>query len=113
VATRSGLLAGHLIALGLDTSNPVGIHEKCGLVIDPHTADGIKVGLENREPDIALICIETALAAKFEVTLKEALGRNPERPQGHDGSKDLPQVFKLMDADADEVKEYIKQHADN
>jgi threonine synthase len=89
------------------------IHEKYGVVIDPHTADGVKVGLEHRELGIPLICIETALPAKFEVTVKEALGRKPERPKGFEGLEDLPQVFKLMDADAEEVKEFIRQHAES
>ena len=48
--------------------------------IDPHTADGVKVGLEQRDAGVPLICLETALPAKFAETILEALGREPERP---------------------------------
>ena len=41
------------------------IHAKYGVIIDPHTADGVKVGLAHREPGVPLICMETALPAKF------------------------------------------------
>ena len=87
------------------------IHKKYGVVIDPHTADGIKVGLEQRVAQVPLICIETALPAKFEATVMAALGTKPPRPAGFEGLEDLPQVFKVMDAQIDEVKEYIEQQA--
>ncbi|TMH47499.1 MAG: threonine synthase [Betaproteobacteria bacterium] len=44
------------------------VAERFGVIVDPHTADGIKVGLERRDPGVALICIETALPAKFAAT---------------------------------------------
>ena len=42
-----------------------GVSTKYGVMIDPHTADGVKVGLEHREAGVPLICLETALPAKF------------------------------------------------
>ena len=36
-----------------------------GVMVDPHTADGIKVGLERREMGVPLVCMETAQPAKF------------------------------------------------
>ena len=53
------------------------VDARYGVIIDPHTADGIKVGRELREPGVPLICIETALPAKFAATIREALGREP------------------------------------
>jgi threonine synthase len=58
------------------------LHSRHKTLVDPHTADGIKVGLERRDPAVPLICIETALPAKFGATIKEAIGREPERPVG-------------------------------
>jgi threonine synthase len=87
------------------------LHEKFGVAIDPHTADGVKVGLDHREQGVPLVCIETALPAKFEATVVEALGIKPERPAAYQGLEELPQTFKLMDADVDEVKQYIVSHA--
>ncbi len=86
------------------------IHGRYGQVIDPHTADGVKVGLEYREADIPLICLETALPAKFEETIREALGRAPERPADLVGLEDRPQRVEVVDADVDVVKRYIAQH---
>jgi len=87
------------------------VHRKYGVTIDPHTADGVKVGLAHREAGVPLICLETALPAKFAATLKEALGREPERPQGFAGLENLPQRFELIEPRAEAVKRYIGAHA--
>jgi threonine synthase len=83
-----------------------------GLMIDPHTADGLKVGLEHRESDIPLVCLETALPAKFEETIREALGRDPERPAAYGDIESLPQRCEVIDADADAVKRIIVRSAE-
>lgn len=84
-----------------------GIHEDYGVMVDTHTADGIKVGLEHREPGVPLICLETAQPAKFAETILEALGREPGRPAGYENIEALAQRFELIDARADQVKELI------
>ena len=86
-------------------------HRDYGVMIDTHTADGLKVGLEHREPGMALICLETALPVKFAATIREALGRDPDYPAGCENLESLPQRFELMDADAEAVKAYIARHA--
>ena len=78
-----------------------------GVMIDPHTADGVKVGLERREPGVPLVCMETAQPAKFAETIREALGREPSRPTGFENLEKLPQRVEIMDADAGKVKHYI------
>jgi threonine synthase len=85
--------------------------EKYGQVIDPHTADGVKIALRLREPRYPMICLETALAAKFEETLVEALGEPAPRPPGFEGIEKLPQRVRVMSADSRLVKEYIAEHA--
>ncbi len=87
------------------------MHNKYGVTIDPHTADGVKVGLEHREPGVPLICLETALPAKFAETIREALGRDPARPAGFEKLEDLPQRFEVIEPDAEAVKRYISEHA--
>ncbi|HEY2968990.1 MAG TPA: threonine synthase [Casimicrobiaceae bacterium] len=87
------------------------VAERYGVVVDPHTADGIKVGLERRDPDVALICIETALPAKFAATIREALGREPERPAAYARLEHLPQRFDVLHVDAAAVKAYIAARA--
>ena len=82
-----------------------------GLVIDPHTADGVKVGLAYREPGVPLVCLETARAAKFEATIREALGRPPAQPKGCEDLESRAQRFDVIDPDVEAVKAYIAQRA--
>jgi len=82
-----------------------------GVVIDPHTANGVKVGLDYREADVPLVCLETALPAKFEETIREALGGPPERPVAFAGLESRPQRFQVIDPDDEAVKRYIAEHA--
>ena len=83
------------------------IHSKYGVTIDPHTADGVKVGLQQREQGVPLICLETALPAKFSETIREALGQGPARPRGFEDLESLPQRFELIKPDAEAVKRFI------
>jgi threonine synthase len=87
------------------------VYHESGTIIDTHTADGVKVGLEYREEGIPLVCLETALPAKFEESIEEALGRQPERPIGYEDLEQKPQLFVVMDVDAVTIKEYIARHA--
>src|SRR6266850_1326292 len=81
------------------------------VTIDPHTADGIKVGLEHREQGVPLVCMETAQPAKFAETIREALGRDPGRPAGFEDVERLPQRVEIVDADAAAVRRHIERHA--
>ena len=83
------------------------VHRDYGQVIDTHTADGVKVALAHREPGVPMICLETALPAKFADTIREALGREPEVPYGLAGLERLPQRFCVLDADDTAVKDLI------
>jgi threonine synthase len=87
------------------------IHARYGAVIDTHTADGVKVGLQYREPNVALICLETALPVKFAEAIREALGCEPRRPPEFENLEALPQRFALIDADPAQVKAAIARHA--
>ena len=78
-----------------------------GVMIDPHTADGLKVALEQRTPGVAMVVLETALPIKFASTIVEALGREPDRPPKFEGIEALPKRVLEMDADVDAVKALI------
>jgi threonine synthase len=83
------------------------VHERCGRVIDPHTADGVKVALERGTPGIKTLCLETALPVKFGETIVEALAIEPSRPAGAIGLEDLPQrVFEIANS-ATDAMDYI------
>ena len=86
-------------------------HERFGIMVDPHTADGMVVGRERRDPDVPLVCIETALAAKFAATIREALGRDPTRPASYADIEARPQHFTALPAAVERVKAHIAGHA--
>src|SRR3990167_5587263 len=83
------------------------IHEKYGVLIDPHTADGVTTGLKHREKNVPLICLETAQPAKFAATIREAIGDEPELPADFKGLADAPERFEVFDADQASLKAYI------
>ena len=80
------------------------------MVIDPHTADAVKVAQEHRaESGGPIIVTETALPVKFSATIVEALGREPERPAAFVGIEDLPRFVIDIPADAALLKTVIRQ----
>lgn len=81
-----------------------------GVTIDTHTADGVKVAREHLSAGTPMVVLETALPAKFADTIREALGREPERPASFEGIEALPQRFEVMPADVERVKAFIAGH---
>ena len=84
--------------------------QRFGIMIDTHTADGLKVARAHVEPGVPMLVLETALPAKFAATIHEALGREPERPAALQGIENLPRRFTVMPVDAAAVKRYIETH---
>ena len=85
--------------------------QRFDVLIDPHTADGLKVAREHLLPGAPMIVLETALPAKFAETIVEAIGREPGRPAAMEGIEKLPKRFEVMPAEADLVKSFIATHA--
>jgi threonine synthase len=83
------------------------VKQKYGRVIDPHTADGVKIALRVRERGYPMVCLETALPAKFDETIVEALGEHAPRPPAFVGIEQLPQRFAVMKPDPEAIKAYI------
>jgi threonine synthase len=81
--------------------------DKYQVIVDTHTADGIKVALELRDKNVPMVVLETALPAKFEDSIVEALGKAPERPAALNDIESLPQRFDVMDFDTAMIKQYI------
>ena len=87
------------------------VKEKYGEVIDPHTADGVKIAMRMREPRYPMICLETALPVKFDETIVEALGIHAPRPERFEGIEKLPQRVTVMKPDPEAVKRFIDERA--
>ena len=88
------------------------VFEKHGVMIDTHTADGVKVAREHLQPGVPMIVLETALPSKFAVTIREALGREPDRPPRFDGIENLPRRVRVLPADAAQVQQLIVQECE-
>jgi threonine synthase len=87
------------------------IYRRFDTLIDPHTADGVKVGAEYRDAGVPLICLETALPAKFAATIREAVGIDPPRPAAYADLESLPQRCTVLPADAAQVAAFIAARA--
>ena len=108
-ATRYGFVSGKSThADRLATIRDV--FARYGVMIDTHTADGVKVAREHLVPGQAMLVLETALPIKFAATLVEALGREPERPPQFNGIEALPKRVTVMPADTALVQRYIVEH---
>jgi threonine synthase len=83
--------------------------ERFGIMIDPHTADGIKVALDHIDQDTPMIVLETALPIKFEQSILEATGKKPERPEGLKDIELLKQKLEILDNDVDLIKSFIRE----
>jgi len=80
-----------------------------GVLIDTHTADGLKVAREHLHSGVPMIVLETALPIKFAETIVEALGREPDRPAKFVGIEALPKRVTRMAADVAQIKAYIAE----
>jgi threonine synthase len=83
--------------------------ERFGMMLDPHTADGLKVAHAHLTPGVATIVLETALPIKFADTVVEALGCAPDRPPQFEGIEALPKRVQLMQPDVAALKALIAQ----
>ena len=105
-ATRYGFVSGKsLHADRLATIRDT--WKRFAVMIDTHTADGVKVAREHLKPGEPMIVLETALPIKFAETIVEALGIEPDRPARFDDIEALPKRVRLMAADAGAVKRLI------
>ncbi len=89
------------------------IYKNYGLIIDTHTADGIKVAKQEIEKNIPMIVLETALPIKFNETIKEILGRNAECPEEFKSIENMPQFFEELPIDVERIKSYISENINN
>jgi threonine synthase len=80
-----------------------------GRIVDTHTADGLYVARRWREEGVPMVCLETALPAKFNETIREALGRDAPRPDAYRDIETRAQRFAWMPRDVAMLKRYIAE----
>ncbi|MGF3054282.1 threonine synthase [Microbacterium sp. YY-03] len=86
-------------------------HEGTGVVIDPHTADGVYVAAPFVEPDVPMLVLETALPEKFAATVTEALGEAPVVSPEHQALLALPQHTTDIPNDEAALRAFIEANA--
>ena len=87
------------------------VFDEYGVLIDPHTADGVKVAQAFAQPGIPMLVLETALPAKFAETIEEAIGRIPPMPVGLEDLEIRPQNVVEMSCDASAVRAFVEANA--
>ncbi|GAB2554775.1 threonine synthase [Leucobacter ruminantium] len=87
------------------------VFEGSGVLIDPHTADGVKVAREYAEPGVPMLVLETAKPAKFPDIVLEATGERVGMPEHLAGLLELPQHVTEMDDDEAELRDFIATRA--
>ncbi|MFH1317331.1 MAG: threonine synthase [Candidatus Woesearchaeota archaeon] len=86
------------------------IYEEKNIIIDPHTAAGVKVAFEKKQ-DIPILCMETAKPFKFNPTIKKAINKPAEMPKKAKEMQNKEQFFTEMEPDIEKVKNFIRKHA--
>lgn len=87
------------------------VQQNHNIVVDPHTADGIKVAWDavaEHKITSPVVCLETALPVKFAETIEEALGTTPPMPQRFAGIMDGGRKVVDLANDAEKAKDYIR-----
>ena len=82
-----------------------------GILVDPHTADGVTVGRDH-QGDEPMIVLETALPVKFAETVVEATGIEPEVPERFAGLLESERHVDDLPNDAAALKRYIAERVD-
>ena len=86
------------------------IWQQYSVMIDTHTADGVFVANQYRKSSVPMICLETALPAKFADAIQEALGMQPPAPSQYADIEARGQKYTLLPANASLLKQLIAGH---
>lgn len=86
-------------------------YQEKGYILDPHTAVGLKGGLALKEPGIPMVCLATAHPAKFGDAVEKAIGRPLEMPEPLRGLEHMESRCEVLDADVNQIKEFLAANA--
>ncbi|MFD6053394.1 threonine synthase [Agromyces sp. NPDC060279] len=86
-------------------------HRATGVVVDPHTADGLAVAARHLEPGIPMLVLETAKPQKFPEIVAEAIGAPAELPEELTALLEAPQHVVEVANDAVAIRNLITRDA--
>jgi threonine synthase len=87
------------------------VHERTGIIIDPHTAVAMEAAFCHAHKDVPIIVMETAQPCKFDDTITAVLGHPAPRPEAFVGIENRPQFKTDMDPDVEKVKDFVRMNA--
>ena len=87
------------------------VHESTGMLIDPHTAVGVKAAREFAEDGVPMITLATAHPAKFPDAVERATGVRPELPAHLSNLFDLPEQSTDLPNDLAAVEAFVERDA--
>ncbi|UNK70273.1 threonine synthase [Microbacterium sp. H1-D42] len=87
------------------------VYEESGEIIDPHTADGVKVAREYVEQDVPMLVLETAKPEKFAETITEAIGVELPLSPALQQMMAAPQHVTEMADDEQVLRDFVTEHA--
>lgn len=85
-------------------------YEKLGRLIDPHTAVGLAVAQRFAEPDVPMVTLATAHAAKFPAAVLAATGCDVSLPDSVGDLMTQPEKLTVIANDQAEVERFIAGH---
>ena len=84
------------------------VFDKCGEVIDPHTATGVKAALKKADKGgYPVVTLATAHPAKFPEAIRESKVPEAELPKYLGGLMDAPERYEVLPNDIEAVKRFI------
>ncbi|MGA0118574.1 MAG: threonine synthase [Ilumatobacteraceae bacterium] len=84
------------------------VHESTGMLIDPHTAVGVKAAREFAEDGVPMITLATAHPAKFPDAVERATGVRPDLPAHLSNLFDLPEQSTDLPNDLAAVEAFVE-----
>ena len=85
------------------------VYENSGMLIDPHTAVGVKAAREFAEEGVPMITLATAHPAKFPDAVERATGIRPELPEHLSNLFDLPEKTSELPNDLAAVEAFVER----
>ena len=85
------------------------IYNLKNIIIDPHTAVGLKTGFNYLKQDnnCVVITLATAHPIKFSKAVNKALGLEPKLPKRYKKIYSLKEKYKVLDNNFKKIKDYI------
>lgn len=87
------------------------VYDETGDIIDPHTADGVKVAREYVEAEVPMLVLETAKPEKFAETITEAIGVELDFSPELREMMAAPQRVTEMADDEQALRAFVAEHA--